>query len=192
MAHKYTEEQIEFITKNVEGKCNKELTEMFNSEFGLNLKVSQIRAYKNNHNLSSGLDGRFKKGHIPFNKGLKGVCTGGKETQFKKGNIPKNYMPVGSERINGDDYVDIKIADPNKWKGKHILIWEKQNGPVPNGCCVIFGDGNNRNFDINNLILVSRKQLLILNKNNLIQNDAELTRTGVIIADLKIKINERK
>lgn len=101
-------------------------------------------------------------------------------------------MPVGSERVNSDGYVDIKISDPNKWKGKHILIWEKENGPVPKGHCVIFGDGNNRNFDSNNLILVSRQQLIVLNKNNLIQSDADLTRTGVIIADLYQKINERK
>lgn len=46
--------------------------------------------------------------------------------------------------------------------------------------------------DIDNLILVSRKQLLILNNNNLIKNDVELTKTGIIIADIYSKINERK
>ena len=54
------------------------------------------------------------------------------------------------------------------------------------------GDGNKRNFDPDNLILVSRAQLVRLNQGNLIQNDAELTRTGITIADIQNKIGERK
>ena len=126
---------------------------------------------------------------MPANKGLKGIG-GWEPTQFKEGNRPWNYLPVGSERINGDDYVDIKIDDPHKWKGKHILVWESINGPVPKGYVVIFGDRNRRNFEPDNLILVSRKQLVRLNQHNLIQDDAELTRTGIIIADIYGKIGE--
>ncbi len=191
MAHKYTQAQADFIAKNIKGTKTDELTQMFNSHFGLNLKVSQIRAFLKNHGLKSCLDCRFKSGHVPANKGKKG--TGGWEpTQFKKGQKSHNYMSVGSERVNGDGYVDIKIADPNKWKGKHILVWEEHNGPVPKGYVVIFGDGNRRNFDIDNLILVSRQQLLILNRKKLIQNDTDLTKTAVIMASLYQKIYERK
>jgi hypothetical protein len=192
LVHKYTNEQKKFIESNIKGTRSNKLTKMFNEEFKTDLRVSQIRAYIKNHNLKSGLNTRFEKGHKPWNKDKKGLVTGGKETQFKKGNVPFNYMPVGSERVNGDGYVDIKIADPNKWKGKHILVWEKHNGPVPAGHAVIFGDRNNRNFDIDNLIMVSRKQLLQLNRNNLIKNDANLTRTGVLIADLYQKISEKR
>lgn len=151
----------------------------------------KLKLLKKNHGFSSGLDGRFTPGSIPYNKGKKGVG-GWEPTQFKKGNRPWNYQPIGSERVNGDGYVDIKIADPNKWKGKHILIWEEHNGPVPKGYAIIFGDGNRRNFNLDNLICVSRHQLLILNRNNLIQKDADLTRTGVIIADLHQMINKCK
>jgi hypothetical protein len=123
---------------------------------------------------------------------MKGLQIGGEETQFKKGNRPHNYKPVGTERVNGEGYVDVKVADPNKWRSKHILIWEKENGPVPKGHVIIFGDGNRLNLELDNLILVSRKQLAILNKNNLIQKDADLTRTGIIVADIYRKINEQK
>jgi len=191
MAHKFTKEQADFIKTNVKGTGNDELTQMFNSHFKLNLKVSQIKAFKKNNKLSSGLDGYFQKGHVPFNKGKKGNW-GYEPTQFKKGHKPHNYAPVGSERVNGDGYVDIKVADPNKWRGKHLVIWEEHNGPVPEGYAVIFGDGNDRNFDINNLIRVSRKQLLILNRNKLIQNNIELTKSGIIVADVISKMQERK
>lgn len=191
MAHNYTKEQVDFIRENVTGIGNAELTLMFNRHFRLNLDISQIKAFKKNHKLISGLDGHFKKGHVPFNKGKKGLGGWG-PTQFKKGNIPHNYVPVGSERVNSEDYVLIKVANPNKWKFKHRLIWEEHNGPIPEGHAVIFGDRNNRNFDINNLILVSNDQLLALNRNKLIQNDADLTRSAIIIADIYQKISKRK
>lgn len=188
----YTSDQKEFIRSNVQGRYIPELTQMVNAKFGLELKPSQIRAFLKNHSLKSGIDARFKPGHVPFNKGRKGICQGGKSTQFKKGHIPHNYMPVGSERVNGDDYVDIKIADPNRWKAKHIIVWEQHNGPKPKGHVVIFGDGDRRNFDPNNLVLVSRQQLAVMNKNGLIQSKAEFTKTGVILADIYRKIGERK
>lgn len=193
MAHKYTEEQAKFIIENVVGIGNAELTKMFNKHFNLNLKVSQIKAFKHNKKLSSGLDGRFLKGHIPANKGIKGVIYEGcKKTWFKKGNKPVNHKPIGSERVNVDGYTEIKIAEPNKWRLKHRIIWEEHKGPIPRNHNVIFGDGDKSNLDINNLVLVSKKQLLTLNRNNLIQNDADLTKTAVIIADLYNKIGEIK
>lgn len=191
--HRFTPEQKEFIKANVAGRSNADLTQQFNEHFGLLIRESQIKSFKKNNLLSSGLTGRFEKGRMPFNKGQKRTWVGGEETRFHKGNRPHNYLPVGTERVNTDDYVDIKIADPNKWRGKHLIEWEKHNcSPVPKGKAVIFGDRNRRNFDPDNLILVSRAQLAIMNNNGLIQNDADLTRTGVILADLYRKIGERK
>lgn len=184
-------ERKAFVAANVEGRSNAELTEMFNKHFGLNLTVSQINAFKKNHGFSSGLTGRFEPGCVSHNKGKKGVG-GWEPTQFKKGQKPHNYMPVGTERVNTDGYVDIKIADPNKWKAKHRIIWEESNGPVPRGYVLIFGDGNRLNVTLDNLILVSKSQLSMLNKHHLIQDDVELTRTGIVIADIYRKLSERK
>ncbi|HBV97757.1 MAG: phage protein [Peptococcaceae bacterium BICA1-7] len=196
--HQYTPAQTAFLAENVEGRGNPELMKMFNAHFGLDLSLAQIKAYKKNHGLDSGLDGRFEPGHMPANKGRKGVFLGGEVAeacQFKKGNKSWNWVPIGSERVNRDGYVDIKVDDgklQKNWKGKHIIIWEEHNGPVPKGHAVIFGDGNRRNFDPDNLILVSRAQLAVLNKNRLIQDNADLTRTGIIVADIYRKMGERK
>jgi hypothetical protein len=91
-------------------------------------------------------------------------------------------MPVGSERVNGDGYVDIKVSDPNKWRAKHLIVWESHNGKVPVGHVVIFGDRDNRNFDPVNLILITKSQLATMNQKGLIFDDAESTRTGAMIA----------
>ncbi len=190
MSHTYTREEINFITENTPGHSYREIVELFYKQFGIQLSSGQINSFVGNHKLNTGRTVRFEKGHIPANKG---THNGGWEpTQWKKGHRPHNYRPVGSERVNGDGYVDIKIADPKNWRGKHVLIWEKENGPILKGHAVIFGDGDRRNFGIDNLILVSRKQLVRLNQKRLIQKDANLTRTGIIIADLCNMIGEKK
>jgi len=190
---RFSIEQSDFIKGSVMGRQISELTEIFNSQFGVNLRSSQMRAFVKNHGLKSGVNTRFKSGFEPLNKGKPKTWVGGETTQFQKGNRPHNYVPVGSERVNGDDYVDIKISDPNQWRGKHLIVWEQHNGrSVPKGYAVIFGDRDRRNFDPDNLILVSRGQLAIMNRRNLIQQSADLTRSGVLVADIYQKISQRK
>ncbi|MCZ4246644.1 HNH endonuclease signature motif containing protein [Bacillus amyloliquefaciens] len=192
MPHRYTPEQFEFIKKHVKGRSNAELLKLFNEHFNLNLSRSQIAAFKKNNGLRSGVDSRFKPGCTPFNKGEKGLYCGGKETQFKKGKRPLNYRPVGSERISVDGYIEVKIADPGKWRMKHLVLWEKANGPVPKGHCLLFLDGNKLNVTLDNLQLITRSQLVRMNQNGLISTDAEITRTGTVIAQILSKIGERK
>ncbi|MDF2790834.1 MAG: Phage protein [Neobacillus sp.] len=196
MRHKFTHEQLEFLRNNTVGRSKQNLTELFNKHFNLSLIERQINACCKNHKLPpSGFNGRFAKGQGAWNKGMKGINFGGengKKTQFKKGQVPLNYRPVGSERVNVDGYIEIKVADPYKWRLKHAVIWEETNGPVPNGHCVIFLDGNKLNVSLENMQLITRKQLVRLNQNHLIFNDPELTKTGVIIADIYTKIGERK
>jgi hypothetical protein len=196
MNHYYTQEEFEFIDEHSD-LTRAELTDLFNAHFGLDLAVKTIKSFCTRHWLSAGSDGCFKPGIVPWNTGKKGVCFGGVATQFKKGDRPENWMPVGSERVNADGYVDVKISDTHprkwkRWKSKAVLIWEAANGPVPPGHAVIFGDGDNRNFDPDNLLLVTRAQLVRLNQSNLIQNDAELTKIGILVADVLNRIGERR
>lgn len=189
--HIWTEEEKEYLKEITPGHHYREIQELMKEKFNLDLTLNQIKGAIGRYKLNTGLNGQFPKGHTPFNKGVKGVAyEGSKKTWFEKGHTPKNHRPVGSERINVDGYTEVKVAEPRTWRLKHQLIWEQHNGPAPKGHAVIFGDGNTQNFDINNLILVSRQQLLILNRNKLIQQDTDLTKTGVIIADLLMKIGE--
>lgn len=96
---------------------------------------------------------------------------------------------IGSERVQSD-YVLIKIAEPNVWIEKHRYIYEKKYGKIPKGYKVIFADRNNRNFNLDNLLLVSNSEALILNINKLIYENPKLTKTGVIISKLIDKTNK--
>lgn len=191
--HIWSEEEKEYLKQITPGHHHKEIQDLMNKKFKLSLTSEQIKGAISRYKLNTGFTGRFNNTHIPFNKGIKGVCAKGCEkTWFKKGQAPVNHRTVGSERINVDGYTEIKVAEPRKWRLKHNVIWEEHNGPIPKGYAVLFGDRDYDNFNLDNLILVSRRKLLILNRYKLIKNDADLTRTGIVIADIYQKISEIK
>jgi hypothetical protein len=193
MAQLFNDRQKAFIRANAKGLSNQDLTDLLNEEFGLSITRQQVKAFKHRHKISSGLTGRFEKGHAPPNKGTKGLYNvGGNKTSFQKGQKPLNYRAIGSERVNVDGYTEVKVADPGKWRLKHTLIWEQAHGPIPKGRCLIFLDGDNLNVTLENLQLITRTQLLRLNQNDLISNNPELTKSGLIVADIITKISERK
>lgn len=190
--HYYTHEEIMYILVIHQGLSYQEITDRVNRRFGLQLTVGQIKGFLANRHWITGRTGYFQKGHVPYNKGAHICPAGCEKTQFKPGNIPANHRPVGSERINVDGYTEVKVAEPKKWRMKHVLIWEAANGPLPRGHAVIFGDGDKTNFNPDNLVLVTRAELGVLNHNGLIQGDAELTRTGVLIAQMIMRCRDRQ
>jgi hypothetical protein len=192
--HRYSNEQIDFLKSYAFGRSRKDITNKFNEVFNTELSIGQITSTLKRHNINTGRTGRFEKGMTPYNKGKKmspEVYEKIKPTLFKKGQTINN-RPVGSERIDKDGYAVVKVAEPNKWKLKHIAIWEQYNGPVPKNHCVIFLDGNIRNFNIDNLALITRAENLYLNRQKLRFNSKDLTESAVNIAKLNSKILERK
>lgn len=114
------------------------------------------------------LNARFRKGHEPPNKGRKGLLIPGCEKGwFRKGQRPHNAAPVGTEVMATIGYLKVKVAEPNVWEWKHIMEWERANGPVPAGMCVVFLDGDTRNCDPSNLTLMDRAELSCMNHSGL-------------------------
>jgi hypothetical protein len=191
---KYTAEEAAFLASNRPGHTEKELLEMFNARFSPPLRLTQVEAYCNNHGLRSGLDRRFGHGQDMYRppKGTRSSPA----TEFKKGNRPQTWKPVGTETFRSSprshsSYWYVKVAEPNKWKMKHILVWESIHGPRPAGHNVVFADGNRHNFDPLNLVLVSKKQNAIMCKSGLHGGGAESVEVGKLIADVKMKASAR-
>ena len=189
--HKWSEEEKQYLASIVKGKTYKELVILMNEKFDYEFSSQQIESALRRYNLKTGNTGQFKKYQEPWNKGLKGYI-GANKTSFKKGTIPPNYKSVGSERVTRDGYTEVKIKDPNKWELKHRHIYKKHYGEIPSGYNVIFADKNISNFDIDNLILVSKAEMLMLNREKLIFEDKELTKTGVNIVKLINKTKNKK
>ena len=190
MKHTYTQIEDKFLKDNVKGITLKELTRKFNNEFKTKVTESAIGNRKSKLNIRSGIvGGQFKKGQEPWNKGKKmsdEQYEKIRKTMFKKGNVPANKKEIGSERVDKkNNYIIIKVQDEEnkeKWVGKHRYIYEQKYGKIPKGYKVIFADRNNRNFDLDNLVLVSNAEELIMNQRKLFSKKGEYTKTGVRIA----------
>lgn len=198
VGHKYTSEEHEFLRNFIPGHTYIEIMKAYNERFEDQITVSRIKGYMANHKINNGLTGRFEKGQVPHNKG-KHTPTVGRmaETQFKTGGLPHNTKPIGYERITRDGYIEVKTEmrpSPGKknFIAKHRLVWEKVNGPVPKGYNIQFLDGNKMNCNIDNLVLVSKAENLEMTRQKLRYSNAELTKTGLLIAKTTIASKARK
>lgn len=197
--HRYTQEQKQFIIDNNYGKYAKELAEMFNRKFNTTITEKEIKYFRQNHRLNSGLTGQFEKGHITHNKGKKQIEFMSKEaiertkaTRFKKGDIPHNHRPIGSVRKTIDGFWEIKVDEPNKWMLKHRWVWEQSNGKIPKGYVLVFLDGNRDNISLENLKLISRQENLVMNNHKLRYENAEITNVANTLAKFIIQTTQRK
>ena len=200
VGRRYTQEERDFLRKFIPGHTLKEIVAEYNKRFDDQITESRVKGYMANHKINNGLTGRFKKGHIPKNKGTHPPTRGRMaETQYKKGNLPHNTKPIGYERTTKDGYIEVKVkmrpSAPNtndNFKQKHRLVWEKEYGPIPEGHVVIFLDGDKRNFEISNLALISRAEHAQMAKQGLRSAIPEVTKTGVLIAKVSIKRRNAK
>lgn len=104
----------------------------------------------------------FKKGDRPsVGTEFKPGQHASSKTEFKKGQSAHNRLPIGavSIRIESNTKLPrawIKVAEPNVWKKRAIVVWEGENGPVPAGFVIHHQDRDSLNDDISNLQLLSR------------------------------------
>ena len=193
LQHRFTQGEKLFFQNYIPGHTYKEIQKAFTEQFGWEIKLSQVKNYMGNNKIRNGLTGKFKKGHLPKNKGQNGVYFSGCEKGwFQKGNKPVNYKPVGSEQITKDGYVKVKVEDPNKWELKHHVEWEKVHGKIPKGKCIIFLNGNKTDTDINNLSMVDKKINARLNQSGLRFSDPDSTMAAVNVAILISALGEAK
>jgi len=185
----------EWMAAHVEGRSSAELAQMASEHFGMEITQPQIRAYKKNHKLRSGIDFRYKKGQPSHNKG-KHVSPEQRaimeRTMFKPGSVPANTMPVGTVVTNTEGYKLVKVCEEgrqrDKWKFLHRQVWEAANGPVPDGCMIIFRDGDNSNCDLDNLRCVTKAVHLEMVRNGYRFSDPELTEACAKLAELQVTV----
>jgi len=87
-------------------------------------------------------------------------------------------------------YVKIKNA-AGKWVCKHRFLYEQAHGKIPEEYSVIFLDGNINNFNLDNLMLVTRGEKGSLSKIGLRFNNPDLTKTGIAFVKHKNAIKAR-
>jgi hypothetical protein len=80
------------------------------------------------------------------------------------------FSPVGTVSIRtrhkrgGVKRAWVKVAEPNVWKLRAVVVWEAKNGPLPKGQGVHHEDENTLNDDIDNLQAVTKGQHLAIHR----------------------------
>jgi len=136
------------------------------SEIAIGLHARKIGLKKDADFLASQMaKNQFRPGQTPWNHGQH-YTAGGRsaQTRFRTGGRPCNWQPIGSDRTTKEGYMQRKTADTGcsrrDYVPLHHLVWRMHGREVPRGHALVFIDGNNRNFDIGNLQLLSRAELM--------------------------------
>lgn len=174
MKAKWTQEEIDTLTRMYPNHYAREIADILGrgissiyckaSSLGLESSLEKIqRAGYETSKSPASIATRFQKGSVPPNKGKKvspEVYSKIQPTMFKKGHSPVNHREVGSERINVYGYIEIKVAEPNRWRLKHQVMWEQVNGTIPRGYNVQFKNHNPLDCRIENLYMISKAEQL--------------------------------
>ena len=191
--HSYSSAQIDYLRAQYRRFPVTVLTWAFNQTFATALTEDQINGTLHRYRIHSGRTGRFHAGQAPWNTGKRGYI-GANRTSFKKGQLPHNHRPLWSERIDKNGYIEMSVPErnpytgfPTRFKHKHVWIWEQAHGQKPKGHAVIFLDSDNRNFDLDNLILVSRRELLAMNQHGYRKMPGDLKPSVLALAKLEAK-----
>ena len=127
--------------------------------------LARLRSDVNQKLLLSGETTRFHPGQKPWNRGIR-FDVGGRssETRFKPGQKTHNWRPIGFERMTWEGYLERKVTDTGvkriDYRLVHHLVWLAAGREIPPGHVLTFRDGDKRNFDLDNLELLPRKQLM--------------------------------
>lgn len=216
---KIPEGVLEFVRANAPGIGSAELAAKTNAAFGTSFTASQMKYYKAHHKIKSGIKPKPPSAFTPEIRDYifthyEGVPYGKMaevvNQQFGTSIPTKSFrwfyqnnklrcgvrwtgksVEPGSVSQKKDDYQYIKMED-GSWRLLHHVIWEREHGPIPDGHKVTFIDGDIQNVSIDNLMLVTNAEQMILARDNLRFDDPQLNKTGILIAKIKVAGRQKK
>lgn len=147
-----------------------------------------------------GAGSRFKKGHVTWNAGMKGLRTPGCEKGwFKPGSMPHNTHEIGSYRTTKDGTLQRKISNDKgsnskRWRGVHELVWIEHNGPLPEKHICVFKPGMRTN--VLEEITIDKIECISLAENcrrNSVHNRGpEIAKAYQLIGQITRQINRKE
>ena len=158
-------------TKKIADDLGLSESSVYNRAFAMGVKKDPVylRSTQYPPGYLGGKATQFQKGQAPPNKGQKmskDLYQKVAKTMFKKGSKPMNTQPIGTihqrKDTGGKMYQYIKLSDSN-WQLLNRYTWELHNGPIPKGMVVVYKDGNYLNNDINNLLMITKKENMARN-----------------------------
>lgn len=118
--------------------------------------------------------GTFKKGHVPWNAGVKGIHLH-PGTEFKKGDMvgKDSYSWKGGVQFIKNDCVYLNVG-ANQRVRRPKKIYEDAFGAIPKGYILYHLDRDAHNDDLDNLIAIPRAILVKINSGRMNANYYEI------------------
>lgn len=107
--------------------------------------------------------GRFVNGHSysPATQFKRGQRTS-PQTEFRLGQQAPNKLAIGSVTIRSETHTGllrawVKVAEPNVWKKRAVMVWEAHYGPLKRGLVIHHKDRDSLNDCPSNLAALTRR-----------------------------------
>lgn len=196
---RYTDEELDFLREYYMNHTMDETHKAFCEKFGGGYTKAQVKHRIDKCGVDFEKDTKFKKGIVPWNKGQSIKETrpdiykkyfGRKRCETPCGCINQG-VPVGTVTQTKKGFYIVKVAEPSKWIPRAKAVYEEyHNVKLKKGEKLLHLDGDSANDDINNLLLVNNKIICRLNKNGLIFEKGELTKSAAYQQMILQKIKE--
>jgi hypothetical protein len=188
MKNNWTPQELAFLREKYPSMINRDLAVLMGrtlpslkwKSHSLGLKKSDDffnSAFSGRLNGIQGMETRLQKFHPGWNKGLKQkdyltpeAYERAKQNRFKAGQDPHNTVPIGTERISKDGYVEVKVRHEKglvnsiNFEFKHRILFENAFGPIPKKMILVMKDGDKMNYALDNLELITKSENMQRNR----------------------------
>lgn len=159
---RFTEEADAYLKENWEFQTSTELANSLFEEFAITVRPSTVTERLNKLGVHRG------NCYVP------------------KDYVPRASKPIGTERIDKERTVMVKVAQPNVWKPKAQVVMEYD----PKESQAIFLDGNSLNVTPENIVVVSKKVHARLAKNGWLNSSNGILMAGIKWSELHYALKE--
>lgn len=172
--HDFSEAEDEFIKKYYPDNGPEKTVEMLNEIFDTNRTRNSVR-YRANKKLNVHVSESFTKALVKSN------CDKMHNSWSKQSGTVRQYV-----RKDGRGIEYVMKASDGQWKTAGIVIWEEANGQIPEGYRLIYLDGDNSNYQLDNLYLASFRLAHQVVRNKCYQSgNPEITKSLIKYYELR-------
>lgn len=169
--HEFTSEEIEIIKKYYPDNGSAKTAEVINDILRTNRTAQSVLAAANKHGIKVSKDYLRSKNQIA-GKNMSKLITRPSGT-------------VRKEQKNNGYVYRMKTAD-GRWQTAGKVIWEQANGPIPKGFKLIYLDGDNSNYQLDNLYLADYKtQYQVIRNKHYKSGDPEIVKSIIKFYELR-------
>ena len=169
----FSEEEKEFIKKYYPDHGPEKTAEMINEIFNTNRTRNSVAVIAHKYG-------------IKISPELRKIISDDKCKKMADA-IRRDCGTVKPMRVNSKGTIGyfMKVSD-GVWKTAATVIWEETNGPIPDGYKLIYLDGDNSHYQLDNLCLVSNKVAYQVQTNKNYQSgEPEIIKTLIKYYELR-------